>query len=174
MTSKMRTEQDASDSIEHAAYLSEELTALKHVISAVPYSEKPPGQESILEMIMMIDHAQISYYKPLISRIFSETGSDVKEIDDFRATFTPLTEDEHTKPDEIISTAIENRAALLDMLNRIPENERSRASMHKGTATTIDGLIHEMVAFERNKLREIAERILVIDAGRSVPKHIQA
>ncbi|MEX0772053.1 MAG: hypothetical protein WD038_02740 [Balneolales bacterium] len=167
---KMQDDQDLEKLFDDAAYLQDELTALKLVISAVPHSEKPLGQESIKEMIILIDHAQTTYYSPVISRIFSEAKPVLNDIDNFNTTFSPLSEENDLKPDEIINMTIKNRTALLDKLKQMPEEDLQRTALLKGNETSIAELLNEMIGFERNKLKEIAERVLIIDAGRSAPK----
>lgn len=170
MTSEMQNDRDPVKLLDHAAYLKDELTALKLVISAVPYKEKPLDEESIMEMIMMIDHAQTSYYNPVISRVFSDANPVLNDIEDFRVTFTPLPDNEDLHPDEIIEKVISNRLALMDKLNQIPIDDWERAATLNGKKTSITELLHDMIDFERKKLKEIAERVLVIDVSRSNPK----
>ncbi|MEX0780487.1 MAG: DinB family protein [Balneolales bacterium] len=170
----MQNDRDPEQLLDHATYLQDELTALKLVIPSVPHSEKPLGQDSIIEMIMMIDHAQTTYYKPLIDRIFSEANPAINGDDDFQATFKPLSESDEPDPDEVIDAVITNRSTLLELLERLPEKEWGRTAQRNGEETTIAELVNEMVEFERRKFKEIAERVLLIDDSRSAPKPPQS
>ncbi|MEX0929146.1 MAG: hypothetical protein WDZ53_07045 [Balneolales bacterium] len=146
-------ERQPAEILEQASYLQEELTALKTVISAIPHSEKPLGETSVLEMLLGIDHAQRTLFSPLIEGLAFKNTVEAAE-----------------GPDEVIDSIRENRSTLVAMLGNIPEAGWQRSLMQNGEETTLLDRLHSLIGFEREKLKEIAERILVIDAGRTLQK----
>ncbi|MEX0685958.1 MAG: hypothetical protein WD267_08535 [Balneolales bacterium] len=172
MMSKKHNKLDAEQLFGHAAYLEEELAALKKVISAVPYEEKPVGQHSIIEMIMEIYFAQNNYYGPVIKRLFSDVQPEINDLS--TTQLDPNISDlDESKPEEIIDEVIKSRTKLLATLNQIPKHDWERKGIVFGKKTTMLKMLDEMIQFERAKFKEIAHRVLVIDASRSMIKPSQ-
>ncbi|MDX1586237.1 MAG: hypothetical protein R3222_05815, partial [Balneolaceae bacterium] len=64
------TQEQLDTLTEDASYLQDEAEALQYVIETVPYTETPPDGRSIAEMLMLIDHAQVNYYRPILEDAF--------------------------------------------------------------------------------------------------------
>ena len=166
MMSEKQNSLNQAQLIDQAAYLEDELAALKTVISAVPYDEKPPGLPSIKEMLMEIRRAQESYYAPLIKGIFSDAQPEFNDLQDIQKSHN----DTHASvvdPLEVIEETMVSRAKLMDILRKIPLNDWDRIGTVNGQELTMRDVLSEMIKFERGKFKEIAERVLVIDASRS-------
>ena len=149
-------------------YLIDEAEALSYVIDAVPVGEKAAGVESMMEMLALIDHAQLSYYRPLIEQLYS-----VPEVDehpqDFRSSFKQLNEtnaapgNDKQEVKELLRQIAENRRGLLTFVQELPLRDLRVQGSINGTSQSIADLLEEMVIFERKQLKSIAERILSLD-----------
>lgn len=151
-------------------YLIDEAEALIYVIDGVPVAEKAAGVESMMEMMALIDHAQISYYRPLIERIYSVPKVDERPAD-FRETFKQQnessadSEDEKEQVQELLQSIAKNRRGLLTFVNKLPLTELRQQGNINGVTRSIADLLEEMVNFERQQLKQIAERILTLDSN---------
>src|SRR5699024_11510271 len=75
------SQDEVNQLIEDAAYLQDEADALQYVIEEVPYDQSPPDQPSIAEMLLLVDHAQTSYYRPVSEETLSSDRPT--HLDDF-------------------------------------------------------------------------------------------
>jgi hypothetical protein len=158
----MGTNRDSIQALlEDTAYLIDETEALGYVIETVPVYEKPTGSHSILEMIALIDYAQSFYFKPIVERLFTEAKPNIS-VDDFRKSFDS---DKYSseKISDVLKKMGKNRAALVIYLKKLPESSFYEKGIVNGKEQTIAGIINDMVKFERNQLRLVAERVLAID-----------
>lgn len=150
-------------------YLIDEAEALTYVIDAVPVGEKAAGVESMMEMLQLIDHAQLSYYRPLIERLYSVPRVD-EQPRDFRNSFEdikkqsgPAPENEKKEVKALLKTIAANRRNLLEFVNKLPVEDLRQYGQINGRQQSIADLLEEMVVFERKQLKNIAERILSLD-----------
>ncbi len=150
--------------IEDAEYLLDEAEALGYVINSVPVYDKPPGSESVFEMLAIIDHAQKKFYRQAIEQIYKRPGSTIR-LEDFRKTFT-VDEDEKNASKLLIHIG-KNRSAIITFLKKMPLKDMLIQGTLNGKDRSIASLVEEMVEFERVQLKRVAERILSIDTGRS-------
>lgn len=152
--------------INDALYLQDELEALKYVISAVPYTEKPPDQLSILEMIAMIKHGQSEFYRPAAENLVSRTRSVAKVNEDFKSNFDG---NDYTDIDinRLIDKIIKHRVSFVNFLKDVPVNQWEDTDLIRGQSKSLFRLITEMIQFERGQLKSVAERVLTIQDNNS-------
>lgn len=102
MTQREVTQDQVNRLLDDAAYLQDEAEALKYVIEQVPYSDVPPEGKSIYAMLELLDHAQVSYYRPLIERIFSENRLiRLSDLEHYETTFISAAESEEADEPDI-------------------------------------------------------------------------
>lgn len=146
------------------AYLIDEAQALILVIDVVPVTEKRGGIESMLDMIYLIDHAQLTYYRPLTEQIFSLPKVKT-EAADFRKT-VDFDAQTYESPAKVLQELIQNRKAFVAYLQAAGEESITKTGLINGQERSIADLLNEMVAFERQQLKQLAERVLSIDRSK--------
>lgn len=147
--------------VDDAAYLQDEVEALKYVINSVPYDEKPGGKPSILEMVAIIDHAQQNHFRLVIEKIMTGRTASVPDQEDFRKSFSPA-QIEGKSVDRVLEKIIKHRAAIISMLGKVSPADLQKTVSIRGKEKNIHGLLEEMIQFERSQLRQVAERVLTI------------
>lgn len=148
---------------EDAAYLQDEIEALKYVIHNVPFDEKPGGTESILEMVALIDHAQVVYYRPVLEQYKSKSDSDLVDIKrNFDQSFK-LELKEGDTVETVLNRIIKHRAALLNLASQIPAIQWQKKIITDRKKKSLFEIFEEMVHFERQQLKKVADRVMSIE-----------
>ncbi len=148
--------------IEDIAYLAHELEALKGVIEAVPYQERPPGTVSILDMIARLREQQEAYYQPLIERTLTGASTaDLKPVDE---SYT----EENQDAEQVLNSVIEKRNSYTAYLKSISSEQWNNST--DSTGSVID-IVKDHILFDRSLMKEIAEIVLTLDKSRSTPQH---
>ncbi|MFU8860725.1 MAG: hypothetical protein ACNA8K_09890 [Cyclonatronaceae bacterium] len=147
--------------VDDAAYLQDEVEALKYVIKSVPYEEKPGGKFSILEMVALIDHAQQNHFRLAIEKILTGRTQSALDQEDYRKSFSP-SQIEGKSADRVLEKIIKHRAAIISMLGRVVPADLHKTVSIRGKEKNIHDLLEEMLQFERSQLRQVAERVLTI------------
>lgn len=154
---------DVKKVLEDARYLQDEIEALKYVIHDVPYEEKPAvGEYSILEMVGMIDHAQVAFYRPAIEEMIRNSAPDVTVSTDYERSFK-LRKDENDTVETILNRIIKHRAAFLNFMSKIKPLEWERSGFINGKRRSVFSLLNELVEFERLQLKRVAERVMTLN-----------
>jgi hypothetical protein len=152
--------------IEDATYLQDEIEALKYVIHDIPFDEKPGDEDSIIEMIALIDHAQLKYYRPILETFRSAKNPDLSNINpDFKSSFQFELTDELTV-DKVLDKIIKHRAALLNIAREIPILEWQKQRKLKNKEISLFDIIQNMIVFERSQLRKVADRVMALGKER--------
>jgi hypothetical protein len=154
------TNKDVSDTIDDVSYLIDELSALRHVIKAVPFQERPTGTDSVYDMLDRVSHAQREYFFPLIKEIFSQP-IPVIQVSDYKDTFKRA--EDKLSAEELLDEIIQHRMEIMNYIGQLPESEFNSRGKINGIETSILELLKQMVTFERKQLKEIAERVLSIE-----------
>lgn len=151
--------------IDDVSYLQDEVEALKYVIHSVPFEEKPAGRESILELVALIDHAQKVFYRPFVETVagFSKPEENLNE--EFRKTFE-LDMEKYESVDNLLDKIVKHRAALLSVLSKLNVIDWNRKGSVKGKPKSIFAVVTEMVEFERNQLKMVADRVMSLERER--------
>lgn len=147
---------------EDAEYLVDEAEALKYVIDSVPFEEKPPGGFSILNMLKLIDHAQLQYYRPVIEKVLTENRiQKLSQYEHYDDTFDEVPKGEGNVQ-KTLSKIIKHRAALLNLLKRITLIDWERELKdEQGKEILLIEFVEEMIMKEREKLKNIAELVMI-------------
>ncbi|HKJ47128.1 MAG TPA: hypothetical protein VJ991_14945 [Balneolales bacterium] len=152
--------------IEDATYLQDEIEALKYVIHDIPFDEKPGDEDSIIEMIALIDHAQLTYYRPILETFRSAKNPNFSNIKpDFRRSFQFGLSEELTV-DKVLNKIIKHRAALLNIAHDIPVIAWQKKGILNGEEISLFDIFQEMIVFERNQLKKVADRVMALGSER--------
>lgn len=151
--------------IEDVSYLQDEVEALKYVIHSVPFEEKPAGRESILELIAMIDHAQKVFYRPFVESVAGFMKVTEPIDDEFRKTFI-LDMEKIESVDNLLDKIGKHRAAMLAVLQKMNVIDWNKKGQVKGRLKSIFNVVSEMVEFERNQLKMVADRVISLERER--------
>lgn len=164
--------------LEDAAFLGDELQALKHVIASVPARERPLEQESMIDIIAEIGHLQASRYLPAIRKLGNEMGfthdQPVNGAEGCEKEEKWFDADQINELDteDILNQIIHDRERLISMLEKHSDELYRRSIEEKEGNTTVYDLLSGMITFERKQLKRVTERVLAIDLERHTgPEH---
>lgn len=159
--------------IDDATYLVDEAEALKYVIESIPYAVTPAGGMSIFNKLRLINHAQNTYYKPVIESVFSENRTiKLQSTTHYTDTFE-LESDGETNVEKVLHRIIKYRAALLNIIEKIPEISWERTLLDTGGETIqLIEFAEQMIRDERKLLKEIADLVLIYQNEREQQREI--
>lgn len=162
MTDQEVTQEQLKQLIDDVSYLQDEAEALKYVIDQVPYTETPPDGLSIYEMLKLLDHAQVNYFRPIVENVFSENRIvNTSTMEDYEDTFE-LSEGDDKDVDKALNKIIKHRAALINVFGKIPLIDWERELKNRqGKIITLFEFVNNMVKQERSILKEIADLVLI-------------
>ncbi|TNE72234.1 hypothetical protein EP331_07690 [bacterium] len=151
--------------IDDVSYLQDEVEALKYVIHSVPFDEKPAGKESIIEMVALIDHAQKVFYRPFVEFVAGFAKPEEPIEDEFRKSFL-FDMEKYETVDGLLDKIVKHRAALMSVLVKMNVIDWNKKGVVKGKPKTIYTVVTEMVEFERNQLKMVADRVMTMERER--------
>ena len=160
------TQEQFKHLLDDVTYLQDEAEALKYVIDQVPYSETPPDQMSILDMLRYLDFLQVHYFRPALEEVFRETRVITLSplsatADDFRSA-NESTDEEATNVFRVLHKIVKHRAALINVIKGISLVDWERELKDTdGKRKTLYVFATEMVHSERKILKEIADLVLI-------------
>lgn len=167
------TQEQLDQLVEDASYLQDEAEALKYVIDEVPYTETPPEGESIAEMLLLIDHAQLSYYRPVIESAYENTRpTHLKDFDHFSNTFE-LDKDKAKNIQKVLSKIVKHRAGVVNLFKKIPLIDWETIVYDGNREVYLFDFAREMIRFERGKLKDIADLVMVFNQEKQTQREIQ-
>ncbi|MFH5832417.1 hypothetical protein ACG2F4_08355 [Halalkalibaculum sp. DA3122] len=167
------TQEQLDELVEDAAYLQDEAEALKYVIDEVPYTETPPGGESIAEMLLLIDHAQLSYYRPVIEDAYQNSRpTRLDNYDHFESTFQ-LDEEKAKDIQKTLSKIVKHRAGLVNLLKKIPLIDWETIIYKNKQELLLYEFARNMIHFERGKLKDIADLVMVFNQEKQAQREIR-
>lgn len=155
--SKTNSKNNLHELLDDASYLEDELEALKFVIEAVPYREKPVGEYSILELIALIDYAQEHIYRPVFER--AAQNKPIRKIEQ-NPEFT-FDQKKVTSVNKFLDSIIGHRAALMKTAGKI-HKEVWTEQVDNRDITLLD-LLSDMIDNDRSQLRKVAERVMAMN-----------
>lgn len=163
MTDQEITQEQFNELISDAEYLLDEAEALKYVIDSVPYGEAPPDGLSIYNMLRLIDHAQVNYYRPITEKVFSENRIvKLSDFEHYRETFEEVTDEDEINVQKTLSKIIKHRAALINVFKSISLIDWEREVRgERGEPLVLFALANKMIRDERKILKEIADLVLI-------------
>lgn len=156
--SKVKQEQ-IDNAIEIAAYLQNEVEALKYVIEDVPHRANPPEGYSIFKLIMLIDHAQSSFYQPIIEEALqAEKSIRLQNFVHYTVTFdTKKTEDEDIQ--KVLSQLANHRAVFINRLRQISLTNWNKAIYDNDQEILLIHLIEIMNHSDQIYLKKITNLV---------------
>lgn len=174
MTDQEITQQQFNELISDAEYLLDEAEALKYVIDAVPYAESPPDGMSIYNMLKLIDHAQVNYYRPITERVFAETRIiKLSDFEHYKDTFEEETDKDEMNIQKTLSKIVKHRAAVINVFKRISLIDWERELKgENGESLILYDLARKMIRDERKILKEIADLVLIYQNERQHQREI--
>lgn len=160
MTNEEVTQQQIDELFDDAAYLQDEAEALKYIIDAVPFTQVPEQGMSIIQKLMLIDYAQVDYYRPIVEKSFSSTRTvDIRKFDYYKKTYEPSEEEDIHK---VLNKLIKHRAGLLNVIKKIPLIDWERElKADDGKIISLFGFVNHLIKDEREQLKEIADLVLI-------------
>jgi len=158
--------------IEDIAYLQDEADALQYVIEEVPYDQSPSDEPSIAEMLKLIDHAQISYYRPIFEdAIDTKRPTYISDFTHFEENF--MFDEEGIDIHKILKKLSKHRAGVINSLKDISLMQWESIIYKDNTDITIFSFIQEMVRFERDMLKKIVNRVRVFSQERQTQRELE-
>jgi hypothetical protein len=153
------SQKQLDDLIRDAAYLKDEAEALQYVIDEVPYAENPPGRQSIAEMLLLIDHAQLSYFRPILNdAIENPHPTHIENFNHFEETFT-------TEPKKIndienlLNKLAKHRAGIINDIRNVAIIDWSTIIYGGDQEMLLFDFIYKMIHFDRKQLKKISELV---------------
>lgn len=175
-------QEQIKDLIEDATYLQDEAEALRYVIDSVPYEESTPSDPSILDKLLLLDHLQVNYYRPVFNQVDSKPGKNVR-VKDFSIFCEKFTADKDEKPDiqSVLGKLSKHRAALINIFRQIPLIDWEHEVYKDNHTITLYLLARDLVTVDRRILKEIADMVMVFqkdsqsrrEINRKLPKEEQ-
>lgn len=155
------SQEDLNQLVEDATYLQDEAEALKYVIDEVPYDEAPPDGRSIAEMLLLIDHAQLSFYRPVLQdAVKNARPTHLEDYDDFEETFEP--DPEKLKDiQKVLSKLSKHRAGVINTIRNITLIDWETSVYKNDKPLPLFEFAHQMIRFDRQQLKKIADLVMV-------------
>lgn len=173
MTDREITQEQLDTLVEDAAYLEDEAEALKYVIENVPYTESPPEGMSIAEMLLLIDHAQLSYYRPILEKAFkSPRPTRLSDFDHFRDTFE-VDEEKLENIQKLLTKLAKHRAGVVNVIKNIPLIDWEITIYDGDKEITLFEFTRDMIRFDRSMLKEIADLVMVFEQEKQTRREIE-
>ncbi len=173
MTDREITQEQLDELVEDAAYLQDEAEALKYVIESVPYTETPPDGKSIAEMLLLIDHAQLSYYRPILEEAFKNPRpTRLEDYEHFRDTFE-VDEEKLKDIQKLLSKIAKHRAGVVNVIKNIPLIDWEIAIYNENKELSLYDFIQQMIRFDRSMLKQIADLVMVFEQERQTRREIE-
>lgn len=162
------TYHDFKQAVSDAAWLVEELNMLKQMLHVIPYSERPMGQESVLDMLAKIGYINDVYYRPALEisvnrNTHLQFTSAVEALRHFSDQYYMDSE-----PIALLDRLIISRKKLLHFLSQIETDHFNHRIQTDGREVTFSELVDGMVRFDRQQLKQVAERVLDMQMDRLV------
>jgi hypothetical protein len=160
--SKEVTQESFEQIIEDASYLQDEAEALRYVIDTIPYNDAPPDDNSILDKLLLLDHIQVNYYRPVFEMLASGTRSHVKaqNFTAFCDEFTPDSDDE-TDVLKVLNKLAKHRAAIINILKKIPLIDWESIIYKNNSEISLYQFARDMISIDHEILKRIAEMVMV-------------
>lgn len=173
MTDREITQEQINTLVEDASYLQDEAEALKYVIEDVPYTETPPDGQSIAEMLLLIDHAQLSYYRPILEKAFKNPRpTRLENFEHFKETFE-LDEEKLKDIQKLLNKISKHRAGLVNVIKNIPLIDWERGIYKNDQTISLYTFMQDMIRFERGMLKQIADQVMVFGQEKQTQREIQ-
>ena len=158
--------------IDDASWLQDEAEALQYVIDTVPCRNAPPDGRSIAEMLLLLDHAQQEYYRPIYQQAEESAEVDTASIPSFRDTFR-YEEDKAADIQKLLGKIAKHRAALVTRMKGISLIDWEQPVEAGEGETMLFDLARAMIRFERGILKEIAEQVRIFHQDKQAHRELE-
>lgn len=173
MADREISQEELDELVEDASYLQDEAEALQYVIDTIPYGESPPGGKSIAEMLLLIDHAQLSYYRPIIEDACENPRpTHLKNFTHFRESFE-ADEDKLKDVQKILRKLSKHRAGLVNYLKQVSLIDWETVIYEDEKQILLFDFANSMVRFERGILKDIADQVKAYKNDRQNQREIE-
>ena len=160
MSDKEITQDQLDKLVDDASYLQDEAEALKYVIENVPYAESPPEGRSIAEILLLLDHAQLSYYRPILEEALKNPRpTNLDQFEHYEETFE-VDEEKIGNIQKALSKIAKHRAGVVNAIRQVPLIDWETVLYRDNQELLLFDFMREMVHLDRAKLKEIADRVL--------------
>ncbi len=173
MTDREISQEELDRLVDDASYLQDEAEAMQYVIDDVPYSKTPPEGRSIAEMLLLIDHAQLSYYRPIMEEaIDSPRPTHLENYTHFEEDFE---KDEEKLEDvhKILKKIAKHRAGLVNAIKNVPLIDWETVVYRNDKQLILFDFMKEMIRFERGILKDIADQVRVYNQEKKQQRDIE-
>lgn len=165
--------EDLEQLVDDASYLEDEAEALKYVIEDVPYDESPPGKRSIAEMLLLLDHAQLSYYRPILEESAnSKRPISLYNFDHFEDTFE-VDESKIKDIQKLLSKLAKHRAGVVNVINNISLIDWESVVYKNDREIILFDLAQQMIRYDHKILKEIADQVMVFNQDKQARREIK-
>lgn len=173
MTEKEITQEQVNQLVEDAAYLQDEADALQYVIDNVPYEEKPPGKRSIAEILLLIDHAQLSYFRPIMEEtVKSKRPTHIDNFTHYEDSFE--FDGEVNDIQKILRKISKHRVGFVNSIKEISLIDWETVIYEDNNPILLFDFMQQMIQFERRMLKEIANRAMVYSKEKENRREIES
>lgn len=173
METREITQEERDRLIGDISWLQDEAEALQYVIDSVPVRETPPGGRSIAEMLLLIDHAQQEYYRPVLMHAPGRSKPyDMEQHPPFDETF----EMDPGKAEDVqrmLQKIAKHRAALVNTATGISLIDWETPLNQGEQRVMLFDFIRGMVRWERSVLKEIAEQVRIWHQDREAHRELE-
>jgi hypothetical protein len=160
MTDKEISQDQVNQLVEDASYLQDEADAMQYVIDDVPYNESIPGKRSIAEILLLIDHAQTSYYRPILEEaVDNKRPTHLENFTHFEESFEFEGEVENIQ--KVLRKISKHRAGVVNAIKKISLIDWETVIYNNDQQLLLYNFARQMVRFERAKLNKIADQVMV-------------
>lgn len=173
MANQEITQEQLDALVEDASYLQDEAEAMQYVIDNVPYTKSPPNGRSIAEMLLLIDHAQLSYYRPILEEaIDNPRPTHLENFTHFRDDFEP-DEDKMKDVQKTLRKIAKHRAGLVNAIKNISLIDWETVVYKDNQQILLFDFIQEMIRFERGILKDIADQVRMYNQEKQTKREIE-
>lgn len=172
MADQQVSQEEVNRLIEDAAYLQDEADALQYVIESVPYDQSPPGKRSIGEILLLIDHAQTSYYRPILEdAVNSERPTHIDKFTHFEESFAFDGKIEDIQ--KILRKISKHRAGVVNAINNVPLIDWETTIYNDEQQLLLIHFMQQMIRFERGMLKNIASQVMEYSKEKETKREIE-
>ncbi|MGM0545128.1 MAG: hypothetical protein ACQEST_00270 [Bacteroidota bacterium] len=173
MADREISQEELDKLIDDASYLGDEAEAMQYVIDNVPYSETPPEGRSIAEMLMLIDHAQLSYYRPILEEaIDNPRPTHLENFTHFKESFE-ADEEKLQDVQKILKKIAKHRAGLVNAIKNTPLIDWETVVYREKKPILLFEFMQEMIRFERGMLKNIADQVRIYNQEKQQQRNIE-
>ncbi|MEX0770335.1 MAG: hypothetical protein WD035_06355 [Balneolaceae bacterium] len=164
MPERELTQEQFEQIIEDATYLQDEAEALRYVIDTIPYDQAPPEGQSIVEKLLFLDHLQINYFRPVYDQVLKNQRSIHTKTHSYFEESFQIDENKASNILKVLSKLAKHRAALINVLNKIPLIDWDRVIYKNNREITLADFTREMIRSDRKILKEIADLVMIFQS----------